>query len=740
MSVHSGESGKLLSQVRTRQARERDDRKDWKLDLARETDLVDDGGEDSDSEVPVPVTLKWTCYDCAILPRLRRSNANGAQNGFDAELVTDDIDDVDLDTGYPRSVDGRATIADLARSIAVMDRTKVLPRLSVIPPHGTDQGADGGKFSSQASLDVIFTTGEPDSRTVDTFVTSTAAGHTQIFLDDSVVIGSCEIRQRIKGHASHPRCSTQVLLGQPVEADGWQCHYISLPLETLGSSLMHVVSLNTKRLQSLMAYITQTVRCMQRDFRSGVATPHRWLQLLGEDIDTSGKGGGVQSELMELTMTGRFSPCLLAWLKDVIREANVKRWDNLTATMYNHLSNHVLFNLIPGLERLHIAISEIRGTLRAQEDSERCDVSTGLFAKVIEQVSSLQWIAEQIRLVIMAERKESRAFIKFLRTAVEVAIAGPGSQTAAEIEERESANMDYALITTYINNALTGSKLCRFLDQLDGMKGAVTKADFFNHPMVQSLDGTTTKNMLRRIALSGRTDVDQTGSELCNTPALTASLVGSIRLLVSQIKVWQSRAVRQPFSVPLVVPLDIDPNSTIFDIRMIPDETQGGIESYVDIIAGSPHRENSARPQHQLRLCRVSRRRDGLQTPLVEHRDIELSGAVQHAAFAGLDKAIVLLQNTDLQELALIRCDLFEQPDQKADKPQTLKIFAMNNPTFTPGRILVGGRERKKVCLVFDNSGSAWKIFDLEAATVDEPATGMTEESNPSDSSDAMIE
>ena len=61
-------------------------------------------------------------------------------------------------------------------------------------------------------------------------------------------------------------------------------HHIDLPLEKLGGSLLQVVATNVKRMQNIVAYIVQAVRCLQTDFSSNAQLPTRLLSNLNEEL------------------------------------------------------------------------------------------------------------------------------------------------------------------------------------------------------------------------------------------------------------------------------------------------------------------------------------------------------------------------------------------------------------------------------------------------------------------------
>lgn len=106
--IYSGEDGKVLSQVSVRGNQDRDC---WLLGLDPDTGSLDEHGED----VAIVSSIEWTAHT-------------------------------------PPSAKGGSEIAELTRSIATMDATKVLPSLSPLPTHTLRFQPDQLKFTTKAGI------------------------------------------------------------------------------------------------------------------------------------------------------------------------------------------------------------------------------------------------------------------------------------------------------------------------------------------------------------------------------------------------------------------------------------------------------------------------------------------------------------------------------------------------------------------------------------------------------------
>ncbi|EMC92184.1 hypothetical protein BAUCODRAFT_281096 [Baudoinia panamericana UAMH 10762] len=361
---------------------------------------------------------------------------------------------------------GHATIEKLARSIVTLDVTTVFPKLSALPSHGLRVGSssvDGGKFASQAQTDLAFESvvkaGAADD--VDALLIYASDGGVEVFMDAIVPVGTRKIHDRPICAAAHAKSFSHAILSRDHDRHLHLCH-MDLPLQTLGSPLLYVVSQNTKRIQSLLAYVSQTCDCMVHDFRTGLQFPDRLIANAQTELEEKQEGDLIMN-LYHLAMTTDFTPTMLEWLIDIVKETNHKRWDQAVNSLYTHIQTHLFMHFRPGLERLSIATTTLRGHARFHEGSTNFDVPPGPFTKLLDAIDSLGIVAEKMLLMIIDEHKQFKAFSKWLRVMIEIGVAGPGTKGAIETEERENPNIEYSLVLEYIERTMTRSRLARHL-------------------------------------------------------------------------------------------------------------------------------------------------------------------------------------------------------------------------------------------------------------------------------------
>lgn len=708
--LYSGENGRLLSQGVVRgDGRERE----WRLDLA--PDFGGDEGEDDEGGAVV-ARFGWTTH------RPSRSKASGPDdsNKLDGLLTTEDwYDGADEESGEGpfkngnARTDGRQAISKLTRSIATLDVTTVLPRLSVIPSHGLRSGPDGSKFSSQAATDSVFETQkDTSSDQVDAFLICASDGTTQVLQDDTVKIGSCNVSSKPVMHASHPDSATHAVLSQDVNG-ALYISFIDLPLDTLGGPLLHVIATNTKRIQNLLAYITQTVRCIQHDFATGLQFPTRLITNMNTELAEK-QEGDVMLNLYHLAMTSDFSPTMLEWLVDIVKETNHKRWDQALNAMYTNVQNHIFINLLPALNRLAIAATALRGHARFHEGTDRFGVSPELFTKMLDGVDSLRLVAQKAQLVVMTEHRQFRAFSKWLRVMIEVGVAGPGTKGAIETEEREVPNLDYSLLLAYIKDTMTSSLLARHVAALPDLHGSCeSRGEFFKHPVMAQMSCEQTIEALRRLN-ELKPDVEMEMNKvhhaecLLNLPAITTHLAGNARVAMERITEWQSKMLTPPSTIRI----QDEAETVVLDIHVQP-ATMSPHQLTATLLLLQPARGIT---QLVAIFAAYSPQADGDSVSVGEAAVTDIGLDILDAKFRGEDRCLLLLRDETSAHFVASSM-LPSQEEQAGGDKAGLRFFHTfpSDTGFRPEKLVVGGRPGKRVCLVFGSGGREWKALDLDA-------------------------
>nr|POF24037.1 anaphase-promoting complex subunit 4 [Quercus suber]POF24051.1 anaphase-promoting complex subunit 4 [Quercus suber] len=536
--VYDGQAGMVVGTGTVKDGR---GTPEWKFDLEPGYEGLDD--EDDGVECEGIVLFGWGEHD------LRKDQGERDGEGLSTE---DWAEGAGEDEGFldekPKSF--RGGLQDLTDALTRLDVTKVLPRLSGIPAHGIRPAGDGAKFASQAAADGIFQA-QKDSAVdkVEIILVCGSQGTVRVLMDNIVKIGTCHVDSPPFMHAASSEGDKQILLSRSAEHQ-ISANILSLPIDMLGSSLHYVIATNTKRIQNLLAYISHTIRCITHDLTTGLHLPGRLISNVNEELAEKQEGDLV-SNLYHLAMTSDFSAVMLEWLVDIVKETNHKRWDQAVNTMYTHIQNHIYIHLLPALDRLSIATTTLRGHAQYYEGTSRFDVPAESFTKMLDGIDSLRLVGQKLQLIAMTEHKRFKAFSKWLRIMVDVGVAGPGSKSAAETEEREIPNLDYPLLLAYIKDTLMLSRLSKHTTPRPGMRGSCTWTEFATHPMVAQMSYDRTKEALARVdvqdsrpslELKDVSDIDA----LLNLPALMVYLAGHAKSALDSITAWQSRMLQPP--------------------------------------------------------------------------------------------------------------------------------------------------------------------------------------------------
>lgn len=649
------------------------------------------------------------------------------------DFTTDDwYDDADQEI-----LDGTGTktngtgMMDLPRAIATLDVTKVLPRLAAVPVANTvahlpfRPGPDGIKYATQAATDAVFDTlKEPDPSLVESLIVAHDDGTVEVLVDETVKIGSLKIQGRPTMHAAHPNSPSHVVLNR-AEGESFQLSYIDLPLSTFSGAVLHVIASNTKRIQSQLDYITYTLRCIEHDYKSGVELPKRYIDLLEEPSEMDANPDPVFN-LYHLAMTGTGSKHLLEWLTDMVKDTGLKRWEPNVNAMYLNMSNHILINLIPALDRLTVAITTLRGYARLYDGSSKFDVPPQLFSNILEHVDSLRLVAQRMQLIIMTEAVHFRAFIKWLRMQLDIAIAGPGSQSALETEEREVPGMNYALIMGYIKDTLKKSDLAVHILNRPGMEGPFDMKKMYAISQVKDMGYERSKEALLRLeTLKDKGEFTMKDVEdpwaLLNIPALAAVLVGSVRIALQRITEWQSRMLVPPTNIPF----NIEKDTTIADMIHVPiPGRENEIESTeTQLLALNPSTPNQLEIISLTRTpttsTNVNLRRTSNNAPPPAPKQTSSQhnfppGTILDAKWIPHESStfLSLFRNSEgdnANQVSVIRHRILANQLSS----EVLHLFPV---AFKAEKLLIGGRKGKVLCVVFGNRGREWRVLDLEAA------------------------
>nr|POE93108.1 anaphase-promoting complex subunit 4 [Quercus suber] len=695
--VYDGQAGMVMG---TGTVRDGGEAPGWRFDLEPVLEGLHDEGDEPEGEGIA--LFGWAEYD------LRKKGGGRSSEPLSTEDWADGADEK-LQQGQDLRTD-RGGLEDLTNALTRLDVTKVLPRLSGIPTHGIRPAGEGMKFVSQAATDGIFQAQKDSvSEKVEILLVCGSQGTVRVLMDHTVKIGTCHIDSPPFMHKASVEGGEHVLLSRKPQQQ-ISATVLSLPIDMLGGSLHHVVVTNTKRIQNLLAYITHTIRCINHDLITGLQFPGRLISNMNEELAEK-QEGDVVSNLYHLAMTTDFTPVMLEWLVDIVKETNHKRWDQAVNTMYTNIQNHIFIHLLPALDRLSIATTTLRGHAQHHEGTSRFDVPVGSFTKILDGIDSLRLVGQKLQLIVMAEHKQFKAFSKWLRIMVDVGVAGPGSKSAVETEEREIPNLDYPLLLAYIKNTLMESKLSKHTNPRPKLQGACTWDEFISHPTIAQMSYDRTKEALLRMNLQrptpsldfkGVADVDA----LLNLPALAVYLAGHVKFTLGSITTWQSKMLKPP--THHLLPEKISEDAVITELHGSPTAT--------NIIFAQPDPLNVRIVGH----CHVPHSVHHDQRPALQQESITLSSPKQLVAYSSDTQILYTILH---DQILLLFTSRGSPPTYSIEKftlviNQTESLHEFSAPDFIPDALQrnpfhLGPRP---VAIVFGNQGREWRAFDLSEA------------------------
>ena len=743
--LYSGENGRLVGTGTVRDATGGVAARGWRLDLRE--DRADDG--DVDESGPVVSAFGWMVHQAPMVqpPHLK---LNWQSSDLAAAVTTEDWYDVADEGSVEREDEVKkhhakagplAALSKLTRSIATLDITKVLPRLSVIPAHGL-RSVDGTRFSTQPSVDSVFETSKDGtSEDVDALLVCASDGKVQVLMDDAVAIGSCTLHARPTLHSSHPDSVSHSILSQ-TDSGRMQLSTLDLPLATLGGPLLHTIATDTKRISNLLAYVMHTTRCIAHDYTTGTSFPTRLLananEMLAEKQDNE---GDIVLNLYHLALTGDFTPTMLEWLIDIVKETNHKRWDHAIIAMYTNIEHHLFINLLPALERLSVAVTTLRGQASFHDGMGNFDVPSALFANVLSGVDAMRLIARRLQLVTMSEIRSFRAFSRWVRVMIDIGVAGPGSKGAAETEDREMPSLDYPLLLSYIKATMSESAMRSFVQVREDMKGeCASRAEWEAHPVIRQAGYNETRDMFRRTDHPDSTESFPINAKvgpaaLANLPTTATLLAGNVRAALEHLAGWQSKMLAPPVSHALdfeetdMIVLDMQANVVDATRRAstkllcLPSELRSQLMIYTFIApSGEKGRQRSSgsystAPLPQIVVLQDETPDDGTGG------DDEFESEVLDAKFLG-ETGVVMLERTSSDDFRIRVATI----SPGAGTSRFIRTYTLpHEGAFTPAKLVLGDRPGRRVCVVFGQGGREWRVNDLE----DNVLSGTVSTSDP---------
>ncbi|KAI0480532.1 anaphase-promoting complex component Cut20/Apc4 [Xylariaceae sp. FL0804] len=384
-----------------------------------------------------------------------------------------------LAAAHGLEADGEKSAAvDLPRELTFLEIETALPKISPLPASG-GSGDDMFVFTTRASLEFLFRPLSPeDSDTVDVMIVGTNDGRVHLSIYDSFVIGTFDYvlpkfgspappALQLCHHASHPELSTHMLVFRPAGKDKSKSLFVvPMDLTFVHSSPenLSLLASKTTTLQTLLRYVNQVQKHMVREWQSTRELPSKFLNSINETLREAGAYGGMNigQAMYHSVVTGHTFPEVKEWLVDQLAERGHKRWDKAVVSGLQALRSLVHENFLPALERIGIILSRLLGIARFHESQEEIGFTSAQIMKVMDIISCLMLVGNQILLLVMEELELFHSFSGWLRHEIDRLAS---SSTSDELSERE-ASMEHGKILAYIQQYMPASPLRFYLSTM----------------------------------------------------------------------------------------------------------------------------------------------------------------------------------------------------------------------------------------------------------------------------------
>ncbi|MCJ1435652.1 hypothetical protein MMC27_005027 [Xylographa pallens] len=394
-------------------------------------------------------------------------------NYTDAEETRARLDNLNIDIGPDdplnsgsQPLDAERPL-DLPNDLAFLDVEDVLPRLSILPATGGDDGI----FSSRASMDAIFHSSKKDSHddTADVLLVGYDNGTIHLSIYDFFEIGTFNTQLATQDrqichpilHSNHSLCSTHsLLLSEPL---GSHQALLLVPLDLrlipeTGRYLSLLASKST-RLQNVLRYIREVQVQIYSEFRASQELPRKFIRNIEETLQETNQCSFVDAAY-HLVVTGNCFPSMKEWLVEELGDRGHKRWDKAVVSGYENIGRLVHENLLPALQRFSVLISRLRGLSRFQESITELGLGTEELDHMLDTVNCLQLLAHSVLISVGSERRQFSAFSVWLKQEIET--QGTTTSPPPDDSLEQDLMLDHALILEYIQGAMLQSRLSEF--------------------------------------------------------------------------------------------------------------------------------------------------------------------------------------------------------------------------------------------------------------------------------------
>ena len=603
---------------------------------------------------------------------------------------------------------------DLPHTLAGIDIEASLPKLSTLPPTGSDDDV----FSTRTAVDSIFHTqlagvgqDKTSGNVVDVLLTRTTPNELHLRIFDSFEVGMVALSQSLPnglrtkltaGHASHPLLSDHYLIMQVESNDprarnakeeekitNLQLIRVELKFLKHTSQNLPLLAAKATQLQNLLRYLQQIQTQLASEVRTAFDLPSRFLGNVNEALKENDSSASFRTAAYHLIVTGDCDPRLKEWLVDEVGERGLKRWEKAVGDCLEMIRRMTSECLLPAVERCQVVLSRLEGLARFDDTAARLGLDEKDIRPAREILDALSILCEDTLRDVCVEIRELNDFMKWLRWAAEVESLEEGSERAEEMREAFSGETELRTVLEYIEGPMEESRVLRYVE---GQARDATESEA--NTFVGDGQFYASFKQARR----------QNNS--ANPPLKLGGLIQRLRKKTDTLSLRIAETLRKSILVSHVTELPI--SSNILDCRIVGDR---GFELHILSVAddGGPN----------LSYTVVNLDGSAQQKQLsVSSRKLQVPGTVElhNFKFVDDDGFVVLVGTSGDRQIiwhpVKRKSDIRDGTGEEWEVKQKF-VGGQMTGGMTPGSLAVTGKRGKRAVVVSDESQMGFAVFGL---------------------------
>ncbi|KAI9142143.1 anaphase-promoting complex, cyclosome, subunit 4-domain-containing protein [Paraphysoderma sedebokerense] len=242
---------------------------------------------------------------------------------------------------------------------------------------------------------------------------------------------------------------------KPVGQDSTHRRYTSLVtcstslLQSKQAEIKTLAELSTE-IRPLLNYVSDTLAAMEKEYR-GI---HHFVKLHRENFEKLLENEMVlstpETEFLRLLLTGTGSTQMQAFLTREVDERALERWGKMTKDAYVAMSQYIVANFLPAMQRIIIYLNDLLGYSRWEEQYAVIGLTEKSIIECIKLCGALIGRLEELKRLLGTELDHFMSFISWLEKYQRQFLGNQENET-----ESEEPTFDVLKVVKFIENSLT---------------------------------------------------------------------------------------------------------------------------------------------------------------------------------------------------------------------------------------------------------------------------------------------